>query len=333
LTKLDAYYQEQVGRKLASALPKIGDGTHYDTWHDMWIFFAPADRGMDVMVKRPTDAATVRIAKGWILQLSGRLGAETPILEELPPMRSVESNFSGSRREVARALEAQPSFRLLESREHAGLVASAAPLARIVLERGGVRGVHHVTVTAEALPVARQLSTKLNAAMTMPCVCEVYSETADIDAGLRRDAIERSEDVNATTVQKIYLAHMDAKAIEDKMRSEPEMRKRLASAEGWFAIKYRVDRAYTKVTIRWTELAGYSRETGKFESEQPVGNLAVANVKAPVPAGAQSTGRLKLGTLKPGAYRVVVEGETGQPVVVPIDRRDYWFDGKTFEEL
>ncbi|HXA48939.1 MAG TPA: hypothetical protein VNV86_01475 [Candidatus Acidoferrum sp.] len=332
LAKLDAYYQEQVGRKLASALPKIAEGAHYDTWHDMWVFFASADGGLNVTMKRPTDAATARIAKGWILQIAGRSGGESPVFEELPPMRSVESNVSASRREVARVLEAQPSFRMLETREHAGLLVSAAPLARVLMERASVRGVHHVIATAETLPAARQLSTRLNAAITIPCICAAYSETAEIDAVVRRDAVEKSEDVNATTIQKIYMTHMDPQAIEDKLRSDPEMRRRLAAADGWFAIKYRVDKAYAKVNIRWTGLAGYSRETGKFENEQPVGALAVANVKAPVPAGAESTGRLKLGTLKPGAYRIAIEGEIAGSGVA-IDHRDYWFDGKTFEEL
>lgn len=333
LGKLDDYYQEQVGRKLASALPKIGEGAHYDTWHDMWVFFTPAEGGLNVTMKRPTDSATALIAKGWILQMAGRSGGDAPVFEELPSMRSVESNISASRREVARALGEQSSFRLLESHEHAGLLVSVAPFIRITLDQGSARGVYHATVIAETLPAARQLSAKLGAAATMACVCAVYSEIADLDAGLHREAVEKSEDVNATTVQKIYMAQMDPKAIEDKLRSDPEMRRRLAASEGWFAIKYRVDKAYPRVNIRWTELAGYSRETGKFESEQPVGLVAVTNVKAPVPAGAQSTGRLKLGTLKPGAYRIAIEGEPAGGATVGIDRRDYWFDGKAFEEL
>jgi hypothetical protein len=58
----------------------------------------------------------------------------------------------------------------------------------------------------------------------------------------------------------------------------------------------------------------------------------VTNAKAPIPAGTQSTGRLKLSTLKPGAYRIALEGETAGSAVA-IDHRDYWFDGKAFEEL
>jgi hypothetical protein len=333
LAKLDAYYQEQVGRKLSSTLPKLAEGAHYDTWHDMWVFFTPADRGTNITVKRPTEAGIVTIAKSWILQLAGRSEGDEPIFEELPPLHSAESKLSGSRREVARALEQQPALRPLDSTEHAGLLVSAAPLTRVVLEHGEVKGVHRLIVTAESLPAARQLLTKLNTAMTLPCICAVYSETAEIDAELQRDAAAKSSDVNGTTAQRIYMTYLDPKMIEDKLRNEPETRKRLAAADGWFAVKYRVDKAYPKVNLRWTELTGYSRETGKFEGETPVGNIAVANVKAPVPAGAQSTGRLKLGTLKPGAYRITIERETAPGTTVAIDRRDYWFDGKSFEEL
>ena len=58
----------------------------------------------------------------------------------------------------------------------------------------------------------------------------LYSEIADLNAGLHREAVEKSEDVNATTVQKIYMAQLDPKAIEDKLRSDPDMRRRLAAS-------------------------------------------------------------------------------------------------------
>jgi hypothetical protein len=333
LTKLDDYYQEQVGHKLLAAFPKIAEGVHYEIWHDMWVFFAPAGGGVDMTIKRPTDSATALLAKTWILEMAGRCGGEAPAFEELPPLRSAESNLSGSRREVARVMEAQPSFHLVDSWQHTGLLVSAAPLSRIVMERAGGRGVHRLTVTAEALPAAKQLAAKLNAAMTMPGVYAAYSETAEINAELRHDAIERSEDVNATTVQRIYMSRMDPQLVEDTLRSEPEMRRRLAAAEGWFAIKYRVDRAYAKVDIQWTELTGYTRENGKFLTENPLGASTAANIRVPPPGGAPLTGRTKLGSLKPGAYRIAIEGETTAGVKTRIDQRDYWFDGKIFEEL
>ena len=116
------------------------------------------------------------------------------------------------------------------------------------------------------------------------------------------------------------------------MRADPAMKKRLAAASGWLAIRYRVDKPFAKVKIRWSELTGYSREEGKFEAERPLGSSTAVNVRPAAPASAQITGRTKLEPLKPGAYRVVLEGETsGQKV--PIDRRDYWFDGKIFEEI
>ena len=43
-------------------------------------------------------------------------------------------------------------------------------------------------------------------------------------------------------------------------------------------------------------------------------------------------GRDELRTLKPGAYRVGLEGESPTGEMVKIDERTYWFDGKVFEE-
>ena len=50
LARLEAYYEEQVGRKLAVALPEIAPQRHFEVWHDMWVFFDAgqrADRGHD----------------------------------------------------------------------------------------------------------------------------------------------------------------------------------------------------------------------------------------------------------------------------------------------
>jgi len=234
---------------------------------------------------------------------------------------------------VARAFLAQPSFRLLDTWQHAGLLVSPDPLVRIALASSS-RGVHRVTVTAENLPAAKQLTAKLVAALNRPCVCAAYSETAEIDEELRKDAIEKAENPNATTVQRLYLSRLDPKQVEEKQRAEPEMQKRLAAASGWVGIKYRVDKAYAKINIRWVELTGYSRPDGKFEGERPIGATVVANVRMAGPSGAQLTARTKLtGVLKPGAYRIAIESDTVAGEKVRIDQRDYWFDGKTFEEL
>ena len=42
LARLGSYYEEQVGRKLAAALPEIAPHRHFEVWHDMWVFFEPA---------------------------------------------------------------------------------------------------------------------------------------------------------------------------------------------------------------------------------------------------------------------------------------------------
>src|SRR5437764_1477035 len=63
LERLDSYYQEQVGKKLAVAFPEIAPRQHYDVWHDMWVTFEPAGDQMTVTVKRPADNITSRLVK------------------------------------------------------------------------------------------------------------------------------------------------------------------------------------------------------------------------------------------------------------------------------
>jgi len=334
LAQLGSYYEEQVGRKLAVVFPKIAPDTHYETWHDMWVFFARDGGSLNVTIKRPTDAATEPLAKGWMLQIAGRTGGELPPrFEEKPAMRSVESQLYGSRKDLARALANQPAFHLLETWQHAGLLVSAAPLTRIELTNSGQRGMHRITVTAETAAAARQLANRLSTAVSGPCVCSVYSETAEIEEELHRDAAEKAESVNALAPAAIYGTEMEPQTMEEKLRAEPEMQKRLAAANGWFGIKYRVDKPYSKVKIRWTELTGYSREDGSSTAKRELGSNTAANVRATLQPGSLLTGRTRLGTLSPGAYRITIEGQTAAGGNARIDQRDYWFDGKTFEEL
>src|SRR3954447_14559117 len=76
IQRLDKYYDEQVGRKVAIALPAIAPGVHFDVWHDMWIFFEPEGDKLSVTIKRAADSVTTRLGKGWMLEMAGRLDGE-----------------------------------------------------------------------------------------------------------------------------------------------------------------------------------------------------------------------------------------------------------------
>src|SRR5262245_61092998 len=91
LEKLDQYYQEQVGKKLAVAFPEIAPKQHYEVWHDIWVSFEPGAGQTLVVMKRPADSVTGRLVKGWMLVFAGRLKAEIPLTyKELPPLRTAE---------------------------------------------------------------------------------------------------------------------------------------------------------------------------------------------------------------------------------------------------
>jgi hypothetical protein len=330
LESLDTYYQEQVGRKLDRAFPKLDNNIHYEIWHDMWVFFAPDANGAQVTIKCQTDPATILLARGWMLQLSSRIAAETPLqFKEEPALREVSSEIYASRRDVASAFAARASFKLLPTWRHAGLLVSAAPLARVILASAGLHGVHNVTAAAETPLAARQLMATVTTSITRPCICAAYSELAELDQDIR----EKASDTNATTAQRVYLAQIDPKTIEASLRAEPATQKKLADTAGWYAVKFRIDKPFTRVQIRWSELVHYSRENGSFESERPLGESSVANPRMPPEPGAQLTGRTRLQPIQPGAYRILLEGQTATGGKIPIDQRDYWFDGKTFEEL
>jgi hypothetical protein len=182
-------------------------------------------------------------------------------------------------------------------------------------------------VTAENAATAKQIMAKLTG-MTPACICGAYSEAAAIETEIQRDAAANADDLGSTTAQKMYLGPVDPKVVEARLRATPEMQRRIAAASGIYAIKYRLDKTYAKVTIRWTELTPASLADGKAQGERVLGQSAGAAVRTAAPA----TARTKLAALKPGEYRVTLEGEAGGKKVT-VDERAFWFDGVRFEEL
>ena len=334
LTRLAGYYDEQVGRKLPVAFPEIAPRTHFEVWHDMWVFFAPAGEQTTVTLKRPTAGINSLLVKRWMLDLAGRLEAAMPLqFQEEPPLHQVEGDIEASRNDMARALAAGTTLRPLTTWEHAGMMVSAAPLTWVVLAPAGARGAHHVTVAAESAVAAKQLLARLMQGILLPGIYGVYSEETELDAEVRTRASGQSAAAGVTAPQAVYIANVDEKYLESRVRAEPEMIKRSAAALGQYTVRFRLDKSYRKVAISWMELTAYARATGKFDSERALGQSMLANPKLPPPSGSPLTARTKLAALAPGAYRIRLEGEDATGLAAKIDERSYWFDGKTFEEL
>ena len=150
LDRLDAYYDEQVGYRRSVAFPEIAPNRHFEVWHDMWAFFEPSGERTQVTLKRPADANSTRVVKGWMLDFAGRLNADMPLMfKEEPGLRTAEGEIYESRKDLAGVLAAQPGLRPLKSWRHGGLFVSAAPLTEVALSPSGLRGVRRLTVTTE----------------------------------------------------------------------------------------------------------------------------------------------------------------------------------------
>ncbi|MEO8594018.1 MAG: hypothetical protein ABI759_11915 [Candidatus Solibacter sp.] len=336
LTRLGAYYQEQLGRILPLTFPEIAPGRHFETWHDMFVFFEPEEKGMTITVKRPTEGLGGRIVKTWMLDMAGRLGANLPLdFKEEAALHTVEADLFVSRRDLARAFQADQVMKSIPTWEHAGLMVSAAPLAWVMLAPSGLHGVHHVKVEAETAAAARQMLGRLTQEVQKPGIYAAYSEEAELNQEVRELAAagQATPQRALSGAQTVYVPNADEKYLEGRLRAEPEMLKRTVAAQGQFAIRCRLDKAYRKLTVSWSELVGYSRPTGRYEAERSVGQGSQAAPRASLAAGPPATMRAKLPTLQPGAYRVRLEGEGQDGVNTRIDERTYWFDGKVFEEL
>ena len=333
LEKLNEYYQEQVGRKLAVAFPEIGPKQHYDIWHDIWVTFEAAGEQTIVTMKRPADSITSRLVKNWMLGFAGRLGAEIPLTyKDQPALHAVDTDIYATPRDVAAALRGQPGLKPVASWQHLGLVVSAAPMISVAMESAGLHGVHRLAITAETPAAARQLLAKVMQGAQKPCICAVYSEAAELDAEIEKEAQKRADTIGANTAGTLYVPQLNQKRQEERLRAEPEMQKRIAQAAGYYSIRYRIDKPYRQATVTWTELQEYTREDGKFKGERAVGHTVIPTPRPPAQPTAQITARTKMDTLRPGAYRVRLDGEAAPGQSTRIDERIYWFDGKTFEE-
>ena len=333
LTRLGGYYQEQVGRILPLTLPEIAPKRHFEVWHDMFIHFDAAAKGMNVTIRRPTEGLGSRLVKTWMLDVAGRLEADLPLdFKEGPALQKVEADVFASRRDLARAFKSDSSMRPIPTWEHAGLLVSAAPMASITLSPSGIHGVHHVKIEAENAADARQMLAKLTQEIQKPGIYAVYSEEAEFDQEVRDLAGGQSAEVSAST-PGAYIPNPDQKYMEGRVRADPEMVKRSAAAQGQFAIRCRLDKAYRKLTINWSELTGYARVSGRYDAERAIGQGSLSGPKPSLPTAPPVTLRAKLPAIQPGAYRVRLEGEDTEGHTMRIDERTYWFDGKVFEEL
>ncbi|HXB75446.1 MAG TPA: hypothetical protein VNY05_44855 [Candidatus Acidoferrales bacterium] len=334
LDRLDGFYDEQVGRKRQIAFPEIAPNQHFEVWHEMWaVFESPEDRTR-VTLKKPSDAASASLAKSWMLDIAGRLNAALPLVfREEPGLRTVGSEIYTSRRDLAAIVAAQPAFRSLETWRHSGLFVSAEPLTKIALSTSALHGARQLTVTTLNLPSAKSLMAKLQQAAAAPGICGAFSEEVELDAEIHDTAQNRNDAfTNAAGTPTLYHPQMDLKYVEERIRSDPGMQKRIAAARGNYDVRFRVDRAYRKVTLAWSELTGYAAANGSFEAARDLGQTSLPNARKLAPGTLPTVARVHLAQLKTGAFRVRLSGEGMAGEAVTIDERTFWFDGKTFEE-
>src|ERR1035441_324078 len=134
LARLAGYYDDEVGQPLPVAFPEIAPRCHFEAWHDMWVFFAPAvGQTTTVTLKRPTAGIASLLVKNWMLDLAGRLDAAMPLeFREEEHTSELQSDIEASRSDLARALGTTTSMRPIPTWEHAGMLVSVAPLTWVV---------------------------------------------------------------------------------------------------------------------------------------------------------------------------------------------------------
>jgi len=201
------------------------------------------------------------------------------------------------------------------------------------MDPAGLHGIHHVKLMAEGAAGLRQLTAALTQGLQRPCICGVYSELAEVDIDVQSQVQDRTLMLGTHTTGTIFTPELTRKHEEEVVRTGPEMKKRIADATGYYDVKFRPDKAYNRVTLIWTAVLGYIRETGEHQGERVVVRQSVTGVRVPPPTGNPLTARIRMEPLTRGAYRIRLEGDVPGGSPVKIDERLFWFDGKVFEEL
>uniref|UniRef100_Q026A0 Uncharacterized protein n=1 Tax=Solibacter usitatus (strain Ellin6076) TaxID=234267 RepID=Q026A0_SOLUE len=334
LTRLDEYYDQELGRKAGIALPLIGPRQHFDLWHDMWVLFDATDGGTTITIKRPVDGTTSRLAKGWMLNLAGHVDGAAPLeFKEEAALHSVDADLYLTARDLSRIAASDGALKLLATWEHQGLAVSTTPMVLVTLAPAGLHGSHHVVVTAETTAAAKLLLSRIQQGIAKPGIYAASSEDAEIEEEIKNTAQGKADTLGVTTSQAIYIPQMDPKLIEMKVRADPEMSKRLAAAQHQYDIRFRIDKPYRKIVVTWTELVGATPAGASPEAVRPLGKSILTAPKPPSPNAPQLVARTRLEPLKPGAYRLTLEGESSTAELQKIDERTFWFDGRVFEEM
>jgi len=330
LEKLNGYYDTQVGRKLSVAFPEIGTRQHYDVWHDIWVSFSSGDAPLTVTMRRPSDSITNRLVRGWMLEFAGRLGAEIPIqYREHPYPTTAEMDVYATHKDLSPIFKSMPGMKALNSWQHLGLAVSAQPLLSVAMDHAGLHGMHHVSLLAENAAAMKQLTAALIQGLQRPCVCGVFSEQAEVERDVSQEVETTSSLLGTHSTGTIFTPELTRKHEEEAVRSRPEFKKRLLEATGNYDIKFRPDKSYQRVTLIFVALSAYDRAIGKAKSEKILGRANAPSVRPPSPTSPPLNARIKMEPIQPGAYRIHLESDTGNP----IDERTFWFDGKVFEEM
>jgi hypothetical protein len=334
LARLDDFYREQAGKSRAEALPEIGPRQHFDNWRDMWMEVTPSASGSHVVLRRAAEAASLRAAKSSMLDIAGRLSSGAPIdFEQVGTLETVSTEICIGRRDVAEELQKAPSEpRPIPSWRQAGLFVAFEPLALVTLDNSGLTAASRLAVTMRNPAEARKLLARLAAGAGRPGICAVLAEATAIDEEVRRAADRMERDTMIKSSGLVLSMGTGTKAYEDRVRSAPEMQKRIADARGSVQVKYRLDRPYRSLTLRWFRLADIPRAGGEPDTETAPAGITVQNPRKTEP-GEPATARFKPDSLEPGAYRIRIDAAQPSGEQVRVDERTFWFDGKRFREI
>ena len=136
--------------------------------------------------------------------------------------------------------------------EHAGLMVSAAPLAWVVLASTGLTACITSPSTRRSAAAAEQLLAKLTAGnLEARHMLGVFRGSGNGPGGPQSGRQQVGGWPASTRRRRYTFRIWIEKYLESRVRAEPEMVKRTAAAQGQYAIRFRLDKSYRKVTVSW----------------------------------------------------------------------------------
>ena len=332
LSRLDAFYQKEIQKQ--NTLVRVSNTTYYDVWRDIWFVFEQVKPAMlHARIESRSDGSN-DYSSQWIQEGAVLLGGPQAIaVRKGEPISGGSATIPATEKEIATYLRDRSGYaiRAYPNWHTEGLYMSASPRLWALVWPDALNGTVSMTAYSGDADAVRKTVAGMKTAPAHQRIAVLTSSIAEVDQDIRNEAGRRVREI-VDQLAKDAHPYIDIRGVEQEVRDSPVFQKRLLEAASTFLVKFRTDKDYQKVNLRWFELEGFSSVTQQFSGQKLMKEADLADVRRNPDAGHLFVIPVPLPELKPGGYRVQLRGTTPGGAQNNIDERTYFYNGSVFTE-